>query len=255
MNDTAVVPGEVQDIVDQAQQTFGRLARQIHILDLAHPQFGVAQQIEQAEHAIHGRAQFVGDVGGKFTLQPRRFHGDVPRVVQLALAAFEFVHHRVERLLHGQDIGVTGLQIGARTEISVLGQAHRPGESFQGRGHAPCHRGQKHQQQRCTHSGNDQDAQQNRGGQLALGALVQRHGDRAQHLWTVGLCVLAPQRPVRGSFRQHRNAENPAFRRLALEMAVARRSVGVGKPGTGGIPIQDGARRGADLQHLGIGKS
>ena len=60
--------GEVQDIVEDRQKSFGRDLERLAIAPLLAAQSGAEQQFIHADDAVHGRANFMADRGQEFAL-------------------------------------------------------------------------------------------------------------------------------------------------------------------------------------------
>ena len=91
--------GEVEDLVDQAQQRpAGDLdpGRESQLLS---GELGAHQQVVEADHAVEGRPDLVAHGREELRLLPRRLHGLVTRQRQLPLSAFP-IGHQGELLGH-----------------------------------------------------------------------------------------------------------------------------------------------------------
>ena len=60
--------GQIQHAVDQGEQGLGAAADDVHVLALGVVEGGLGQDLRHADDAIHGRADFVADVGEKIAL-------------------------------------------------------------------------------------------------------------------------------------------------------------------------------------------
>jgi len=71
--------GEVEQVVDDAQQAIGRRLDRLQALPLALVQGRVEHQLGHAEDGVHGGADLVADVGQELRLHARRLHRRVAR--------------------------------------------------------------------------------------------------------------------------------------------------------------------------------
>ena len=85
--------GEIQDIVDHAEQVLARDLDLVQMVELLRRHRGLLQQVGHADHGIHRRADLVAHVGQEIGLGMRRLLGQF-----LGLA------HRLERLALGRDV-------------------------------------------------------------------------------------------------------------------------------------------------------
>ncbi|MDA0191781.1 MAG: hypothetical protein OSW77_16125, partial [Proteobacteria bacterium] len=78
--------GEIQDVVEDAQQRAGRPPRFLHVVALARVQPGEFQQLQESQHGIHRRADLVAHVGHELALGPATRLGGDPGLLQPLLA-------------------------------------------------------------------------------------------------------------------------------------------------------------------------
>ena len=74
--------GEVENVVDDRQQRFGRVAGRLEVLPLLARQLGVEHQIGHAEDGVHRRADFVAHVGEEGALGVAGGFGGLHRLPQ-----------------------------------------------------------------------------------------------------------------------------------------------------------------------------
>ena len=72
-------PGQIEDVVQYAQQRLGRVQRHLQVLSLLRVRTSVQGQIEHAHDAVHGSADLVTHVGEKLTLDPAGIQGAIAR--------------------------------------------------------------------------------------------------------------------------------------------------------------------------------
>ena len=127
--------GKVENIVDQHQQCLGGTGGNFHILPGIGFQFTAIQQLQHAQYAIHGGAQFVADGGGKYALGPGGVEGNIAGPDQFLLAVFQLVHHGIEGVFHALQIHGT-VQVGAHADLAAFGLVHGGGQGLQWTGEA-----------------------------------------------------------------------------------------------------------------------
>ena len=81
--------GEVQDVVDDAQQGIGAVADGFREIPLLLVQLGVEEQAGHARDRIHGGANLMAHVGQEFGFDPRGLERGVPRLLQGGLGDLE----------------------------------------------------------------------------------------------------------------------------------------------------------------------
>ena len=108
--------GEVQDVVEQAEQRACGPFGLDGVVGLARGERGAPQQRQHAQNRIHGRANFMAHVGQKLTLRARRFLGCFGGLHQLgnvnAKAHGVAVGHAALDDAHAAPIGATAHQTG-----------------------------------------------------------------------------------------------------------------------------------------------
>ena len=72
--------GEIEDVVNDAEQRFGRAVDLAQVVLLLFREIGAQRQVAQADHGIHRRADLVAHVGQEITL---RFCSDFSRLLGL----------------------------------------------------------------------------------------------------------------------------------------------------------------------------
>jgi len=85
-------PGQVENVVYQAEQALAQTGRGVHVLGLLGIEFGEREQLQHAEHAVHGSADFVAHVGQELGLGPGGGLGLLLGLLQFlfGLETFEF---------------------------------------------------------------------------------------------------------------------------------------------------------------------
>ena len=82
--------GEIEDVVDQAEQCFRAALDGFGVVVLLAVEIGVQQQAGHADHTVHRRADFMAHVGEKIALRTAGLLGRVPGLLQLGLGLFAF---------------------------------------------------------------------------------------------------------------------------------------------------------------------
>ncbi len=59
---------QIEHVIDQRQQRLGAAADDVDVFALGAVERGLRQDLRHADHAVHGRADFVADVGEKIAL-------------------------------------------------------------------------------------------------------------------------------------------------------------------------------------------
>ena len=77
--------GEVEDVIDDQQERFGRRAHEAELLALFRRERRVERQIRHADDPVHRRSDFVAHVGEELALRPAGFFRAVFRDHQLAI--------------------------------------------------------------------------------------------------------------------------------------------------------------------------
>ena len=80
--------GEVENVVDDAEQRVGGRFDHPEVLALLDGELGVERQIRHADDAVHRRPNLVAHVGEKLRFQPHRFERRVPRFFELGRNPF-----------------------------------------------------------------------------------------------------------------------------------------------------------------------
>ena len=122
--------GEIEDVVDHAQQRFRRAADDIGVFALFGRELRFQQQFRHAQNAVHGRADFVAHVGQELAL------GRVGLFGRLLLAADGFVRHGQQaRLSQEQRVNAqqTNLAVGQRHDDRFVDALDRPAQGDAGR--------------------------------------------------------------------------------------------------------------------------
>jgi hypothetical protein len=80
---------EIEDVVDQRQQRFGRLLNDLEVLALHRRKFGPQDEVGHADDGVHRRADFVAHAGQKRALGAVGSFGLVPGAGQLGISVGE----------------------------------------------------------------------------------------------------------------------------------------------------------------------
>ncbi len=125
--------GEVEHVVEDGQQRLARHAHHGQVFALLRRERRVGQQVDHAQHGIHGGADFMAHVGHEVALGPVGRLGPVPFAFELARARLQLAAQAV--LLgdvgdHGQHLGALVRAYGAQVDIdgelgAVLAQAQQ----------------------------------------------------------------------------------------------------------------------------------
>ena len=107
--------GEIQHVVDQREQRLGAAADEVDVFALGGVELGLRQDLRHADHAVHGRADFVAHVREEIALRAvRRLGGELG--LERRLFGELAVGHVDERAGDAQDLPVRAV-----SDVGLLG--------------------------------------------------------------------------------------------------------------------------------------
>src|SRR5215218_9178168 len=89
--------GEVQDVVEDGEQSLARVVDRLRVLALLLVEVGVQKEVCHADNAVHGRPYLVAHVGQELALCPVGLLGPLPRRPHLLFGQFALAIDSVEQ--------------------------------------------------------------------------------------------------------------------------------------------------------------